>query len=113
MTKKINDDAMSSLLNGLSGGDAVPAIKGEVAEAKAIPQKVNSEKSSIERERICTLIESDVMSKVRAISEKEGLSIASIINLGLKVVVENYEKSHGKVKGSNFKKGKIDEVFNI
>lgn len=47
MTKKINDDAMSSLLNGLSGGDAVPAVKGEVAEAKAIPQKVNSEKSSI------------------------------------------------------------------
>lgn len=113
MAKKINDDAMSSLLNGLSGGDAVPAVKGEVDEVKAIPQKVNSEKSPIARERICTLIESDVMSKVRTISEKEGLSIASIINLGLKVVVENYEKSHGKVKGSNFKKGKIDKVFNI
>lgn len=113
MAKKINDDAMSSLLNGLSGGDAVPTVKGEVDEVKAIPQKVNSEKSSIARERICTLIESDVMSKVRTISEKEGLSIASIINLGLKVVVENYEKSHGKVKGSNFKKGKIDKVFNI
>lgn len=113
MAKKINDDAMSSLLNGLSGGDAVPAVKGEFDEVKAIPQKVNSEKSSIARERICTLIESDVMSKVRTISEKEGLSIASIINLGLKVVVENYEKSHGKVKGSNFKKGKIDKVFNI
>lgn len=113
MAKKINDDAMSSLLNGLSGGDTVQPVKGEVAEAKALPQEANPGKTSIDRERICTLIESDVMSKVRAISEKEGLSIASIINLGLKVVVENYEKSHGKVKGSNFKKGKIDEVFNI
>ena len=113
MAKKINEDAMSSLLNGLSGGVSSQAARSESKEAKQEAGTPSTEKPSLPRERICTLIESDVISKVRTISEKEGLSIASIINLGLKVVVENYEKTHGKVKGSNFKKGKIDEVFDI
>lgn len=118
MAKKINEDSMSALFNGLTSGSEASSHMddgtGQLVEKEPKMENSKHTKSSTQaKEQICTLVETEVMSKVRVIAEKEGISIASMVNLGLKVVLENYEKNHGKVKGRTYRKGNIDEVFDI
>lgn len=117
MSKKINTDSMNALLSGLIGSSTAssPIGGGETEEGTTSLSEVHPSTGAVRlrKERICSVVETEVMAKVRVISEKEGISIASMINLGLKVILENYEKSHGKVKGKASKRGNIDEVFDI
>lgn len=113
MSKKINQDSMSVLFNGLTKADN-STTQTEVSDDKQATMVSERKEVSLRREKLCTLVESDVLSKVRVIAEEEGISIASMVNLGLKVVLENYEKNHGKIKAKSTKKrGNIDEVFDI
>ena len=115
MNKKEKESAaMNALFDGLTKTEPQPS------ETSPISQNVASKEESVEvkqkhvhTQRVCVLIEDEVLAKIRAISEKESLSLSSIYNLGLKVVVENYERNHGKVKPKQRSKGDIDKIFNI
>lgn len=117
MAKQINTDSMNALLSGLTGSStassSIGGVEKEEGTASVSEAHPSTGMASVRKERICSVVETEVMAKVRVISEKEGISIASMINLGLKVILENYEKNHGKVKGKASKRGNIDEVFDI
>lgn len=108
---------MNALFSGLTGSSSASSSIGggeKKEETTSVSEtRPSTGMASVRKERICSVVEAEVMAKVRVISEKEGISIASMINLGLKVILENYEKNHGKVKGKASKRGNIDEVFDI
>lgn len=96
MAKDINSDAMSNLLQGLTSDN-------ETATATSSSKKDDSMKSAqrkkpsgkVKSETISTLVDCDKMAKIRSIATIEGLSIRDVIGVGINMVIEKYEKSHG------------------
>ena len=97
MAKDINSDAMSNLLQGLTSDN-------ETATTSSSSKKVRSE-------TISTLVDCDKMAKIRSIATIEGLSIRDVIGVGINMVIEKYEKSHGAIHVKKKQKGNIDEIF--
>lgn len=112
MAKDINSDAMSNLLQGLTSDN-------ETATASSSSKKDDNMKSAqrkkpsskVRSETISTLVDCDKMAKIRSIATIEGLSIRDVIGVGINMVIENYEKSHGAIHVKKKQKGNIDEIF--
>lgn len=111
MSKSINSNAMDSLLQGLTG---------KTEEQEAVPtQECPSEAPSPTRRKekpryevISTMVDPDVMSKVRTIADIEGVVIKEIIGVGLDMFIRKYEELHGKVRVKKPRKGDISQIFN-
>ncbi len=102
MSKKtINQSAMDELMGGLVPSSASP----ESSDRKKSEKPVNV--------RICTLIDSELMIKVRALAQKEGLDLKDIFNVGLRMAIKDYESTHGPIEIKRPKKGDVANVFTI
>ncbi len=112
MNKK-NSTALNALLDGLTGNQTQDTASKSKEKEESSTEQPEAKHTSTHTQRVCVLIEDEVLAKIRAISEKESISLSSIYNLGLKVVVENYESNHGKITPKQHKKGDIDKIFNI
>lgn len=115
MGSKINKSAMEELMGGLvSVSDEIPQVSSapSTKDKEEVVEKRGRKKGAA-TERISTLVSADLMNKVRAIALKEGLNISSIINVGVSLVVKNYEEKHGPVRIVPHKKGDIDKVFGL
>lgn len=113
----MSKDNVASLIGGLIGDNegntktlATNKNARKVVKDAALASKPTEKPAT---ERVCVVVECEVLDKIRAIADKEVISLSSIYNLGLKVVLENYESLHGKVSPKSKKKGNVDEVFNI
>lgn len=113
----MGNDSVGALIGGLIGdkqeNKKVLAVN---KNARKMAKNIDTNPPRTEKpatERVCVVVESEVLDKVRSIADKEGISLSSIYNLGLKVVLENYETTHGKVLPKAKKKGNVDSVFNI
>ena len=99
MSKSINSNAMDSLLQGLTGKteeqEAVPTQECPI-EAPSPTRR----KEKPRYEVISTMVDPDVMSKVRTIADIEGVAISK------------YEELHGKVRVKKPRKGDISQIFN-
>lgn len=111
---------MSSLLDGLTSVKAATTeVQQPESPAATAPSKEKAKsRTGIEsiskggsKERICTSIDSTVMNKIRAISEKEGVLINELITLGLEQVIAKYEDTHGQIRPKKGNKGKIENIF--
>lgn len=139
MSKEINPNSIDRLFGALTSNGSKPAGEGapdngvdknagsadtpKDADGKIQEQHLEdpgrqqdtAEKTSKRKkssvERLCTYIDSDVMGKIRSISETESVSIKDIINASLKMSIANYETYHGKIRVHRQKKGNIDDVF--
>ena len=100
MSKSINSNAMDSLLQGLT---------------QECPNEAPSPTRRKEKPRyevISTMVDPDVMSKVRTIADIEGVAIKEIIGVGLDMFIRKYEELHGKVRVKKPRKGDISQIFN-
>lgn len=120
--KKINKDSMSALIGGLVGQpveeEAPTDVQTEVpVETSLTSQEVNTSHrgrpSGAKKEMISTTVDVELMNKVRAISKKEELSITSIIEVGLRKIVKDYEDKNGPVRVRQSKKKNIDDIFSV
>lgn len=115
MGKSLNKSSMDSLISGLVHDD----VPMEEQQPMAIPPEspelsdVGKAKVSEKTERVCTIVDTNDMNKIRAIAANEGLPIKEIIALGLSLVIDKYEELHGKIRVKRQKKGDIGTVFNV
>ena len=118
MSKGINKNSMSSLLEGLTSvRSTTPEDNHQPNPSSNLKEKVTSipgdkpiSKGS-SKERICTSVDKNVMNKIRTISETEGIQINELITLGLDMVISKYEETHGEVRPKKINKGNIDNIF--
>ena len=118
MGKGINKNAMDKLISGLSGNEENISIEHEQAneESHTSEPPKQSPKSKDNRNQpvnICTIVNADSLNKIRAIAKTEGLTINSIIDLGLDIVIKKYEELHGTIQVKKPKKGDVGKVFNL
>ena len=118
MSKGINKNSMSSLLEGLT------SVRSTTPEDNHQPNPSSHSKDEVtsipadkpiskggSKERICTSVDKNVMNKIRTISETEGIQINELITLGLDMVISKYEEAHGPVRPKKINKGNIDNIF--
>lgn len=121
MGKEINMNAMDKLISGLSGNEENMSIEhGETAQEQSHTseppkqsQKSKGNRHQPVKQHICTIVNADSLNKIRAIAKTEGLTINSIIDLGLDIVIKKYEELHGTIQVKKPKKGDVEKVFNL
>ncbi len=120
MGKGININAMDKLFSGLSGNEENMSIEHEQAneeshtsEPSKQSQKSKGNRHQPVKQHICTIVNADSLNKIRAIAKTEGLTINSIIDLGLDLVIKKYEELHGTIQVKKPKKGDVGKVFNL
>lgn len=114
MSKGINKDSMSSLLEGLTSTNLTPTDDLQTVRPEThtpSKEKVKPVSKGSSKERICTSVDTTMMNKIRTISEKEGVPINELIALGLDMVLSKYEETHGQVRPKKSNKGNIDNIF--
>lgn len=119
---KINKDSMDALFGGLVGESVPQESEQTTSEAPSVsnskPGKEGNAKrrgrpSGVKKESVCTIVDADLMNKVRAIAKKEDLSITTIFEVGLKMAVQSYETKNGPIRVRQSKKKDIGDVFGL
>jgi hypothetical protein len=113
--KNINQSSMDALLNGLTGNHSEAEETTNTAKnnTTADAPRRGRKKSEVKSERICTIISSELMNKVRTIADKENIAIKDIFTKGLSLLINAYEEKHGPVRVKQPKKGDVESVFDL
>lgn len=121
MAKKINQSSMDELMGALitpsnlheesaPSTSSSSSVEDDASDGVTQPRRGRPKK---EKERICTSVNMVTMEKLRAISDKEHISLTDLITLALDRLVGSYELKHGPIKAKAKKKGDIEKVFNL
>ena len=76
--------------------DAKPQAQKPQEHKQAPTMKAAQE--SAKQERICTMIDSGTMEKIRAIAYMDRLKIVDVMRAAVADYIDIYEKTHGKIK---------------
>lgn len=115
---KLRKSSMDDLLGGLIG-DAPENVEEQTAEVSKQDKPQESSlrgrpSCPVKKDAVTTLVPSDLLAKVRAIGEREELSLTDLFTTALKMLVKRYEEKNGVVRVRQQKKKKdIGEVFDI
>lgn len=90
-----------------------PMRKAILLSLQSNHKKAKATRNQPVKQHICTIVKADSLNKIRAIAKTEGLTINSIIDLGLDIVIKKYEELHGTIQVKKPKKGDVGKVFNL
>ena len=111
----MNNKNLDALFTGLTGtpkssssGQPSTSLVPKVSDksVKSVPKvsdkSVKSDKEPSERvseERFCTIVQSDILRKIRIIANREGLQIKEVVNAAFEKAIKSYERRNGPVDG--------------
>ena len=72
-----------------------------------------SSRSRQKSEQLSTTVDVEIMNKVRALMEKEGLNKKEVVTAALIKLLHSYESVHGELRQQKEKKGKIDVLLDL
>ena len=92
----MKEDSLNALFSGLTGTkeNAKLASTNEKAPMRSRQKKQEASKNE---ERFCTIVNSDLLKKVRIIALREGLQSKDIVNAALSKAVHGYERKNGTI----------------
>lgn len=124
MTKKeLEKSRMAELMDGLTGGDmaseALVAPMGYSYHAPSRPQRAERGQQEQHPKRkptttVTTILDTDLVDKVRIVSMVENVPIKEIITFGLEYFMKLYEEKKGPVTGdyeSMMKKRSVKDIL--
>lgn len=104
-------------MDELFGGLTTPSSPSSPQEGEQRSATVSSKQKKYkeENERVCTIMEVEIMNKLRYIAGKEGIALRDLFGTGAKLLIKEYEKEHGeiRVRKSKSKKGDVSKLFNV
>lgn len=107
---------MDNLLGGLIGESESQEQQPEVsqpAHREEEPSRRGRPSANVKKEAVTTIIPKDLMGKVRAIGDREDLSLTDLFTVALKKLVREYEEKNGTVRVRKQKKKDLSDVFDI
>ena len=107
MTMK--QDSLNALFSGLTraNGDTQPQEANEGkenqtpsvgAETTDSQDNQQEQETANESERLCTIVKTDTIQKIRAIAQLEGLPIKDVIEAAFSKAIEAYESKNGVIE---------------
>ena len=109
MKKDFSNGAMSELMEGLTNGNTSNSGTGSNQEQKERSLSSRQRKYKEENERVCTIINVELMNKARYINIRE------VFEAGLNFAIKDYESKNGPIhtRKTKSKKGDAKKVFDI
>ena len=97
--KKVND-AMDQLFGKLTTPSPAqePKAPAKPKDGKESSTTSSPAKQKAPDERVCTIVRSDLMAKVRYIVGKESIAIRDVFEAALTLAVNEYERRYGEIK---------------
>lgn len=86
--------------------------KEKTSENESVPVKKKNKEEDV---RICTIMEMEIMNKLRYISEKESVALRDLFGTAAKMLIKAYEQNNGEIRARKYKpkKGDVNKLFNI
>lgn len=121
----MNNDNLDALFAGLtapsvsspSQSEAVqpntPDYHPKEKDQKAKPRYTRAQQQKAENEhgeqRFCTIINSELVNKMRIIAKREGFNIREVVEAAFMKAVTNYEQKRGKIE--DFSPQDVNDLF--
>ena len=80
--------------------------KGKSLSARAKQKQLEKER---QEERFCTIVNSEILKKIRIIATREGLQIKDVVEAAFGKAISNYERKHGKIEED--RKKNVKDLF--
>lgn len=110
----MDDKSLDALFTGLTEIPAPTTPKEETApqpakakdkkgkdkkEKSAIPYRARQKQQELEHqeERLCTIVSSELVRKIRIIASLEGLTIRKVVEAAFMKAISSYERKHGEI----------------
>jgi hypothetical protein len=114
--KNFNSPAMENLLAGLTNDKQASSSKPVEPAADKVEQQEEAPRATrraAKSEQLSTSVDVEIMNKVRALMEKEGLNKKEVVTAALIKLLQSYEAVHGELRQKKEKKGKIDVLLDL
>lgn len=97
----MNNNRLDDLFKGLTGTakDAPQQQHGDKAASRVNKASGRDKTDKPREERFCTIVNSDLLRKIRIIASREGLQIKDVVNAAFDKAVKTYERRNGAVEG--------------
>ena len=92
----MKEDSLNALFSGLTGTKENAKLASTI-EKTPIRSRQKKQEASKNEERFCTIVNSDLLKKVRIIALREGLQIKDIVNAALSKAIHGYERKNGPI----------------
>lgn len=107
--------AMEQLFSGLTSPATATSSSEERPAAPVTDEETSRRRKNKanEDERVCTIINVELMGKIREIARKEAMQIREVFELALKFAIQDYESKNGviHVRKPKSKKGDASKIF--
>jgi predicted 2-oxoglutarate/Fe(II)-dependent dioxygenase YbiX len=113
----MNNNELDALFTGLTGTAdnkqevSTPKVQTTTKVKKSSAGRYRLRQKMLEQnrnqERFCTIIDSDVLKKIRIIATREGHQIKDVVEAALIKAIDGYERKHGVIE-DNTKRKAID-----
>lgn len=102
----MDNKSLDALFSGLtvSGNDSQAPVEQPATQRKkgSKPETPRAKQKRLEKERqeerFCTIVNSEILKKVRIIATREGLQIKDVVEAAFEKAIGNYERKHGKIE---------------
>lgn len=102
----MDNKSLDALFSGLtvSGNDSQAPAEQPTTQRKkgSKPETPRAKQKRLEKERqeerFCTIVNSEILKKVRIIATREGLQIKDVVEAAFEKAIGNYERKHGKIE---------------
>lgn len=102
----MDNQRLDALISGLTANEVktdenstqtpvTPKSKVKTATSRAKQKKQEEERSE---ERFCTIVNTDVLKKIRIIATREGLQIKNVVEAALEKAISIYERKYGVIE---------------
>ena len=99
----MNNKNLDALFTGLTGTQISPASElPPNQEPNVTVKNLDTERElseEVSEERFCTIVQSDILRKIRIIAKREGLQIKEVVNAAFGKAIKSNERKNGTVDG--------------
>ena len=92
----MNNKNLDALFTGLTGTQISPTSELPANQEPNVTVKnLDTERElseEVTEERFCTIVQSDILRKIRIIAKREGLQIKEVVNAGFGKAIKSYER---------------------
>ena len=93
----MDNNRLDALFTGLTGTGDTQQQEANQSSIPSAKERKKLEKET-QTERFCTIVNAELLKKVRIIANREGLQIKDVVEAAFMKAINNYERKHGKIE---------------
>lgn len=111
----MNNKSLDALFTGLTGttqqqpAKQSPVRREQETHAVKEASAKQQQEEKVAEERFCSIVQSELLNKIRIIAKRERLQIKDVVNAAFDKAIKSYERKHGRIDDGV--KGDVNNLF--